>query len=488
MGSPTYGKYAVQNFVNIADLSPNLGKLAGDFMQLWLADAAQAFLPSSGTRGGAHNRVYRDGAFFNRGDVTNELGWLYGWWKMDDSTLAKEAMEIPQMTLFATSKWQPLPIITAIARSENEKPFLYRNRRPGDVTPCDEALGPTCKKLPCKKCSVCGAKKALAFDGSGCYTLKTPTTVIKREWIGAKRLWSLGSITLNVSLRTNVFGRGDMPDYVADVGQNFQIGALLGGANMGANGQRNSRLLFGDSGSTNCSNPSFQRHSYFGMTSALVPGAVAVARPVSAKINGCNMCKPGSQGLGKAPCVPKGECKNTDFPLWAFVSADLYASRTVAGAWTCFNGADETYGCVGLAGPGALTASPPCFGPGAKPCKTPTDCAPGFWNGTLLLFNGSSTSRSIGVMQMGSKAEHGSFGAFVKAMEKQPIGVDADGALRYKSLAGDVLRLGVGGITLPKYESLAKTYDSPHIQAKHRDKISVKLSLEGYTSVVLTFA
>ena len=57
MGSPTYGKYAVQNYLNIADLSPNIGVLAESFLQLWFADAAHAFLPQHGVRGGAHNRV-----------------------------------------------------------------------------------------------------------------------------------------------------------------------------------------------------------------------------------------------------------------------------------------------------------------------------------------------------------------------------------------------------------------------------------------------
>jgi hypothetical protein len=65
MGSPTYAKYSLQNYLNIADLSPNLTALAGDFLQLWFADVAHAFLPSTGVRRGAHNRVYRDSAFFN---------------------------------------------------------------------------------------------------------------------------------------------------------------------------------------------------------------------------------------------------------------------------------------------------------------------------------------------------------------------------------------------------------------------------------------
>ena len=147
MGSPTYAKYAIQNYLNIADLSPNLGRLAGDFLQLWFADAAQAFIPSTGVRGGAHNRVYRDSAFFSgHGSAESSLGWLYGWWHSTKDgrmteTDVDNALSLPQITLFATSKWQPLPIISAMATSQPTQGFTYTSRRLGDNKPCSEALG-----------------------------------------------------------------------------------------------------------------------------------------------------------------------------------------------------------------------------------------------------------------------------------------------------------------------------------------------------------
>eukprot|EP00039_Didymoeca_costata_P022931 m.5622 g.5622 ORF g.5622 m.5622 type:complete len:291 (-) comp3341_c0_seq2:1955-2827(-) len=64
MGSPTYAKYALQNYINIADLSPNLRELASNYLQLWFADYAHAFLKETGVRGGVHTRVYRVASFF----------------------------------------------------------------------------------------------------------------------------------------------------------------------------------------------------------------------------------------------------------------------------------------------------------------------------------------------------------------------------------------------------------------------------------------
>ena len=187
MGSPTYGKYSLQNFVNIADLSPNLADLAGNFLQLWFADAAQAFLPSSGVRGGAHNRVYRGPTFFSgQSDGFRGFSWLYGWWQSPDKRTEDLAIGVPQMTLLATSSWQPRPIITAMATNTTSltEPFMYVSRRMGDTLPCTQALGPvdhqgtksangTCTKIPCKPCRVC--RGVLAW--SACDTLVVPTTV-----------------------------------------------------------------------------------------------------------------------------------------------------------------------------------------------------------------------------------------------------------------------------------------------------------------------
>ena len=155
MGSPTYAKYAIQNFINIADLSPNLGNLAGSFLQLWFADAAQAFIPSTGVRGGAHNRAYRTAAFFTAGDPFSSFAWLYGWWSpaqpagvggvgsSSGSKVLESLVKVPQMTLFASSDWKPLDVITAVASEASPltAPFMYTQRRMGDNLPCDQPLG-----------------------------------------------------------------------------------------------------------------------------------------------------------------------------------------------------------------------------------------------------------------------------------------------------------------------------------------------------------
>ena len=210
LGSPTYGKYAIQNYLNIADLSPRLGTLAGNFLQLWWADAAQAFLPGYGLRGGAHNRVYRGEQFFIADDGLRGFTWLFGWWDSNDTKVVEFAVGVPQATLFATSSWRPLPIITAAAtgtyasplfgsnsnRNEQQQqqqtpPYVYTSRRLGNTAPCSQALGPvnpagtiygnhTCTAQPCKPCIVCGPG-ILAFEGSGCDTLSVPTTVVKKE-------------------------------------------------------------------------------------------------------------------------------------------------------------------------------------------------------------------------------------------------------------------------------------------------------------------
>ncbi len=482
MGSPTYAKYAIQNYLNIADLSPNLGRLAGDFLQLWFADAAQAFIPSTGVRGGAHNRVYRNSAFFSgHGSAESSLGWLYGWWHSTKDGRMTEAdvdnaLSLPQITLFATSKWQPLPIISAMATSQPTEGFTYTSRRLGDNKPCSEALGPSCKKLPCKPCRVCAGVQA--FAGSTCDSLAFPSTVVKQEYVAPKRLFTLGAINLNVSSPEDKHWQTDEPLYGADVGQNHQIGAFFGGDN-----GVSSRIVFGDSGSVNCSDPAFQRHSFLSMTSRLVAGAVAIARPASGKINGCNYCPNASvleSGNGKAPCDTLASCQDTDFPLFAFVSSDIFESLRRAGPWWCFQ-AHESYGCVGLAGGVDLTTSPICSGPGTN------NRDPAFFNGTLLLFNGSKSSTSICVLQTGSQAIDGNFDSFVAKMKAHPIPVDEDGALRYTALSGKLLRMGIGGVILPAYEPLEESYSSPYISAGYADKMAVKLSFPGHTDVTLNF-
>ena len=53
-----------------------------------------------------------------------------------------DAIKTPQLTLFATSDWHPLPIVTAIATAVDQPAFLYVSRRLGDEAPCSQPLGP----------------------------------------------------------------------------------------------------------------------------------------------------------------------------------------------------------------------------------------------------------------------------------------------------------------------------------------------------------
>eukprot|EP00912_Choanoflagellata_sp_UC4_P001256 UC4_evm1s782 len=196
MGSPTYGKYTLQNLFNLVDLAPGVSPLASNFLNLWFADAAQSFLPAIGVRGGS-----------------------------EDLSIIDNMAMTPQATLAATSIWEPLPIISALAQNERLSDFLYISRRLGDVSLCSQTSGPldprgttyhnvTCTKTPCKPCLECGnEERVLAFEGSDCNTLKLPTTVVKEEYIGKGRKYTLGAIRLDQSEGTN---------YGADVGQNHQ--------------------------------------------------------------------------------------------------------------------------------------------------------------------------------------------------------------------------------------------------------------------------
>ena len=138
-------------------------------------------------------------------------------------------MRVPQMTLFATSSWQPPATVTALARSLPATGFTYTSRRTGDSRPCDQPLGPrpfgpACTKLPCKPCAVCGGVPA--FSGSSCELLSAPTSVVKREYTAARRLYTLGAITLDVG---NMPVGGAAANYTAGVMQNHKVGAYIGG-------------------------------------------------------------------------------------------------------------------------------------------------------------------------------------------------------------------------------------------------------------------
>jgi hypothetical protein len=89
---------------------------------------------------------------------------------------------------------------------------------------------------------------------------------------------------------------------------------------------------------------------------------------------------------------------------------------------------------------------------------------------------------------MGSAAEDGGFIKFVATMAAKKISdsTDAQGNLRYASLHGGELILGVGGV-LAEYDDPPYTYLSPFISAPHKQKMEVTLSAPGEHNATLSF-
>jgi hypothetical protein len=124
--------------------------------------------------------------------------------------------------------------------------------------------------------------------------------------------------------------------------------------------------------------------------------------------------------------------------------------------------------------------------------------SPGYWNGTLLLFNGSKSSTDFGILQMGSSATYGSFDGFLRVMQAQVITVDpATGTMEYAALSGDTLRLGRHGVQVPAFVPLSLSYDSPYLRAEHAPAVSrqsaaapftVQLRFPGFANSSLHFS
>ena len=73
-------------------------------------------------------------------------------------------------------------------------------------------------------------------------------------------------------------------------------------------------------------------------------------------------------------------------------------------------------------------------------------------------------------------------------MRGWPITTDPeDGSLRYTALSGEVLRMGVGGVSLPAYEPAKDSYSSPFLNAPHAQKMTVTLSCPGFANETLSF-
>jgi len=137
IASPIYAKYTLQTHYNLRDFARSsiLRRLAGDFLTLYFADAAQDFLPSVGVRGGAMTRAYKD-AHLTRGsrDGLRPITWIYEWHD------AVPGSTNPSILAPATSSWRPPPIVGAIA-TRRTTPHQYISRRFGQGTTRTDAEG-----------------------------------------------------------------------------------------------------------------------------------------------------------------------------------------------------------------------------------------------------------------------------------------------------------------------------------------------------------
>lgn len=105
--SPTYYKYALQNFYNLADFSSDqeLRHLSNAFLDIWWAEWAQEQV--GGWHGGSKSRAYN--TEIENQSVGRQLGWLY---------FGLGSSEAPGlMVSMAASSYQPPPIVGQIANS-----------------------------------------------------------------------------------------------------------------------------------------------------------------------------------------------------------------------------------------------------------------------------------------------------------------------------------------------------------------------------------
>jgi hypothetical protein len=124
---PQYARYTVGIYYNIMDFSdsPELRALAKQFIDLYWADTVSDWV-SSGVRGGAQTRVYREGNYLKTGTTYAFYGVLWGYqWR--DGTGGVSTYGLIQ----ATSPYRVPDIITAIATDPARPNFLYSSRRFG---------------------------------------------------------------------------------------------------------------------------------------------------------------------------------------------------------------------------------------------------------------------------------------------------------------------------------------------------------------------
>lgn len=122
-----YARYTVGAYYNIMDFadSPSLRQLVKTFIDLYWADTTSDWL-STGVRGGAQTRCYREGTYLRNGSSYSFHGltWAYGWHQNEADIRTYPLIQ-------AISPYRIPEIITACATDPNRPNFLYTSRRFG---------------------------------------------------------------------------------------------------------------------------------------------------------------------------------------------------------------------------------------------------------------------------------------------------------------------------------------------------------------------
>jgi hypothetical protein len=131
IASPAYAKHSLQNYYNVRDFggSSLLREQAEKFLTLYWADVAQDFQRTTGVRGGAQTRAYRDKYAQTGGAQAGLRPWtyIYGWNGPKDWTDPNFIT-----SLFpATSSYRIPAIVSDMATSATKSAFVYASRRPG---------------------------------------------------------------------------------------------------------------------------------------------------------------------------------------------------------------------------------------------------------------------------------------------------------------------------------------------------------------------
>lgn len=197
-----YAKYTVGAYYNIMDFSDSaeLRALAKTFIDLYWADTASDWL-SSGVRGGAQTRCYRESSYIRAGTSYSFHGllWAYKWHE-------NEADIRTYPLIMAVSPYRVPDIITACATDSNRPPFLYTSRRYG---------------------------RGGAWDGNKNYTVvfdNGDSNLCRETYVTPD--YSMGSFTVDMNR-----------NYIALIDQNRVMGVMF------ATGPNDRIMVFGQGGS-----------------------------------------------------------------------------------------------------------------------------------------------------------------------------------------------------------------------------------------------